>query len=158
MNMRAIEVRDWAKLQLLLKELASEHPPVALELEPLIFKTEEWIRKFPQENQGIFIVAEENEQLEGFCYLVVPKFYQPVAYIGIAIGAPFRRHALGLQLFYHVMEWAAKKDLQYILSDVWAWNEQGKKFFTHLGFTEKEHFQSKFNGEEKEKIRFVKKV
>jgi RimJ/RimL family protein N-acetyltransferase len=158
MNLRHIETGDWAELRRMLERMAEETPPVALELEPLLFKTEQWIRSFPMEEQGIFIVCEENDEIIGFCYLVVPKFYRPVAYIGIAVDKEHRKMDIGTQMFYHVLEWAASQHLSFIISDVWSWNKASILYFTRLGFEETTRFEDKFKGKQKEKIRLVKKV
>lgn len=158
MNIRKIKPEDWKKLRKMLEVMAHEDPPVAVELEPLIFKTEKWIKSFPKENQGIFIVTEEEDMIIGFCYLVVPKFYALVAYIGIVVDKEHRGRNVGSQMFHHVAEWAVSQRLQYIIADVWSWNLGAIKFFQTLGFVEKSRFTDKFKGELKEKVRLVKKV
>jgi RimJ/RimL family protein N-acetyltransferase len=157
-DVRIADVRDWEQMKVLLDEVVSEKPPVALELEPLLMKGKEWIRQFPRKSQGYFVVAEENNMIIGFCYLVVPKFYKPVAYIGIVVQKRFRRREIGTQLFYTVAVWAAAKHLTYILADVWVWNKRSIQFFEDLGFKESSRFMDKFRGVDKEKVRLVKDV
>lgn len=53
---------------------------------------------------------------------------------------------------------AASRDIPYIVADVWNWNFKSLKFFEKLGFVEKTRFMDKFKGEEKIKVRLVKKV
>lgn len=157
-NIRKAHVDDWEKLQDLLKELVSENPPVALELEPLIMKGRQWIATFPTGESGHFIVAEEGKRIIGFCYLAVPKFYKPVAYIGIVVAKEYRKKEIGSMMFYHVAEWAAEQHLQYIIADIWSWNLKALKFFEKLGFIEKTRFKDKFRAVEEEKVRLVKKL
>jgi RimJ/RimL family protein N-acetyltransferase len=158
MNIREARVRDWEQLKVLLIKLTNENPPVAIELEPLIMKGSNWLAEFPKGKSGFFSVAEENGKIVGFCYLAVPKFYNPIAYIGIALDKVYRRNDIGTEMFYHVAGWAAAENLSYIIADVWSWNEKSKKFFEKLGFIEKEKFKDKFKGELKEKIRLVRKL
>lgn len=158
MNIRKIKPEDWKELQKMLLKTINENPPVALELEPLILKTKDWIRRFPKEEQGIFIVVEEKDKIIGFCYLVVPKFYRPIAYIGIAVDKKHRKKDIASQMFYHVARWAVSQHLQYIIADVWSWNLGSIKFFFKLGFVEKSRFLDKFKGKMEEKSRLVKKI
>lgn len=157
-NIRVVKISDWKKLKRLLLEITSEVPPVALELEPLVYEGEEWIAQFPRGDFGLFVVAEEKDTIIGFCYVAVPKFYKPVAYIGMAIAREYRRKGLGSQMFYHVAEWATKKQLQYLIADVWNWNLKSLAFFESLGFIEKDRFKDKFKGKEQEKVRLVKRL
>ena len=157
-KIREITVEDTEKLRALLTDLVNENPPVALELEPLIMKGREWIARFPTGESGHFIVAEINNKIIAFCYLAVPKFYKPIAYIGIAVAKDYRRNDIGSQLFYHVAEWASAQHLEYLVADVWSWNFKSLKFFESLGFIEKTRFKDKFKGKEHEKIRLVKKI
>jgi RimJ/RimL family protein N-acetyltransferase len=157
-TVRDITVEDIEKFRELLIRLVNEKPPVALELEPLIMKGKEWIAKFPKGDMGCFIVAEGNDKFIGFCYVAVQKFYNPVAYIGIAVDKEHRRKDIGESMFYHVAEWAAARHLQYIVADVWSWNLSSIRFFKRLGFEAKSRFKEKFKGEEKEKIRLVLKL
>ena len=157
-KIKKASIDDWEKMQRLLKKIVDEVPPVALELEPLIYKGREWIASFPTKEQGYFIVAEINSKIIGFCYLVVPKFYKPVAYIGIAVEKKYRRKEIGSQLFYNVAEWAKSQKLIYIIADIWNWNFKSLKFFEKLGFVEKTRFMDKFKGTEEEKVRLVKKI
>ena len=158
LKIRQVKVDDWEKLKDLLISLVDEKPPVALELEPLIMKGREWIASFPSRESGFFIVAEDGHRIIGFCYLAVPKFYKPVAYIGIAVDREHRKKDIGSQMFYHVAEWASAHHLSYIIADVWWWNFKVIEFFEKLGFVEKERFKDKFKGKEEEKIRLVKKL
>jgi len=157
-KIRKADVDDWEKMRELLKKIVNEVPPVALELEPLIMKSKEWIAQFPTQEQGYFVIAEINNKIVGFCYLAVPKFYKPVAYIGIAVEKEYRKKEIGSQLFYHVVEWASSQHLDYIIADVWSWNFKSLKFFEKLGFIEKTKFKDKFRGAEQEKVRLVKKI
>jgi RimJ/RimL family protein N-acetyltransferase len=157
-KIREVNISDWDDLRGLLQYLVHEKPPVALELEPLLQKGEDWIRQFPKGNLGYFVVAEDKGKIIGFGYLAVPQFYKPVAYIGIAVAKSERHHDVGTMLFYEVASWAASVHLQYILADVWEWNISSIKFFEKLGFVEKERFKSKFKGEEKDKVRLVKGI
>lgn len=158
MKIRQIRVEDAEGFKNLLSSLVNESPPVALELEPLIMKGREWIASFPSGEQGYFIVAEDKGRIIGFCYLAVPKFFNPVAYIGIAVAKEYRQKDIGSTMFYHVAEWAAAQHLQYIIADIWSWNLKSLKFFEKLGFVEKTRFKDKFKGSEKEKVRLVKKL
>jgi RimJ/RimL family protein N-acetyltransferase len=157
-KIREVNISDWDDLRGLLEYLVHERPPVALELEPLLQKGEEWIRQFPKGNLGYFVVAQKDGKIVGFCYLAVPKFYNPIAYIGIAVAKSERKHDIGSMLFYEVASWAAMERLQYIFADIWHWNTSSLHFFENLGFVEKERFEAKFKGEDKEKIRLVKKL
>jgi RimJ/RimL family protein N-acetyltransferase len=157
-NIREVSIDDAEKISALLQRLVYEAPPVALELEPLIMKGKKWIAQFPSGELGHFIVAEVGEEIIGFCYLAVPKFYKPIAYIGIAMSKEYRRKDIGSRMFYHVAEWAAEEHLQYIFSDVWSWNIEGLKFFEKLGFEEKTRFTDKFKGKDEEKVRLIKKL
>lgn len=157
-KIRKVQIKDTASLHELLQGLIDEQPPVALELEALLMKGEQWIRTFPSGESGHFIVAEEDERIVGFCYLAVPKFYRPVAYIGVVVDKEHRRGGLGSRMFYHVAEWAAAEKLQYIISDVWSWNLKSLKFFEKLGFVEKTRFKDKFKGDYETKVRLVKEV
>jgi RimJ/RimL family protein N-acetyltransferase len=156
MNIRQAKVGDWEALKGLLVRLTHEDPPVAIELEALIMKQKNWLAEFPKGKSGFFSVAEEKGRIIGFCYLAVPKFYNPVAYVGIAIDKEFRKKDIGTELFYHVAGWAAGESLSYIIADVWSWNKNSIKFFKVLGFVEKSKFEDKYKGELKEKIRMVK--
>jgi RimJ/RimL family protein N-acetyltransferase len=158
MRIREARVEDWEKLKDLLNELIHEEPPVALELEPLIMKGREFLASFPKGNQGHFSVAEDKGKIVGFCYLVVPKFYKPVAYIGIVLVKEYRRKTIGSMLFYHVIGWAEGTNIQYIVADIWSWNKGSIKFFDSLGFIEKEVFKDKFKGREEEKVRLVRNI
>jgi RimJ/RimL family protein N-acetyltransferase len=158
LNIRNIKIEDWERLKEMLVVMTQEKPPVAIELEALVLRTKEWIKKFPTEGQGIFSVAINKEKIIGLCYLIIPKFYKPIAYIGIAIQKDYRKNGTGSQLFYHVAEWAVSQRLQYIIADVWSWNKNSIGFFYSLGFEEKSRFMDKFKGKEKEKIRLVKKI
>jgi RimJ/RimL family protein N-acetyltransferase len=104
------------------------------------------------------VVAVKKDMIVGFAYLAVPKFYNPIAYIGIAVAKSERRGNVGSMLFYEVASWAATQHLQYIIADIWEWNVGSKKFFKSLGFEEKERFEQKFEGKDKEKIRMVRKM
>jgi RimJ/RimL family protein N-acetyltransferase len=157
-KIREVKVSDWDDLRGLLEYLVHEKPPVALELEPLLQKGDEWLRQFPKGKLGYFVVAEKKGVIVGFCYLAVPQFYRPVAYIGMAVAKSERKQDIGSMLFYEVASWAAMMRLQYIIADIWHWNTSSNKFFAKLGFVEKERFQGKFKGEEKEKVRLVKKL
>jgi RimJ/RimL family protein N-acetyltransferase len=157
-TIRKANTEDWGKLRNLLIEVTSEKPPIALELEPLINKEKRWLAEFPSENQGYFVVAEKDEKIIAFAYLAAPKYYETIAYIGIVIKKEYRRKNLGTRLFYNLAEWAATKDLTYIIADIWSWNLGSIKFFEGLGFKEKSRFIAKFKGEEKEKIRMIKRV
>jgi RimJ/RimL family protein N-acetyltransferase len=157
-RVRKVKEEDWDKLKDLLISLTRENPPVALELEPLIMKGDEWIRQFPKGDLGYFVVAFEGNHIVGFCYLAVPSYYKPVAYIGIGIEKGQRRHGLATQLFYEVAQWAVSKQLQYIIADIWSWNTKSIGFFSHLGFVERSRFEEKFRGEEKVKVRLVKEL
>jgi L-amino acid N-acyltransferase YncA len=157
-KIREVNISDWDDLRGLLEYLVHEKPPVALELESLIQKGEEWIRQFPKGKLGYFVVAEKKGVIVGFCYLAVPQFYKPIAYIGVAVAKSERHHDIGSMLFYEVASWAATERLQYIIADVWHWNTKSLKFFESLGFVEKELFEAKFKGEEKKKVRLVKKI
>jgi L-amino acid N-acyltransferase YncA len=159
LEVRELNYSDWKKITELLKEVVLEDPPVALELEPLIMKTEQWVRSFPKSSkQGYFIVMQHNDKIVAFCYLVVPKFYKPIAYIGVVVTKKYRREDIGSQLFYNCAEWASGNHLQYLIADIWAWNKKSIKFFENLGFVEKELFLDNFKGEQKEKVRLVKKL
>jgi RimJ/RimL family protein N-acetyltransferase len=157
-EIREVRVSDWDDLRGLLEYLVHERPPVALELHPLLQKGEEWIRQFPKGKLGYFVVAEKKGVIVGFCYVAIPQFYRPVAYIGVAVAKSERRNDIGTMLFYEVASWAAAKRVQYIISDIWHWNVKSIKFFEKLGFVEKERFEAKFKGEEKEKVRLVKRL
>jgi RimJ/RimL family protein N-acetyltransferase len=151
MNIREAKTQDWEQLRELLIRLTNENPPVAIELEPLIMKEKNWLADFPKGNSGFFSVAEDKGKIVGFCYLAVPKFYNPVAYIGIALEKDYRKKSLGTEMFYHVSGWASAEKLSFIIADVWQWNEKSIKFFNTLGFEEKSRFKDKFKGELKEK-------
>jgi N-acetylglutamate synthase-like GNAT family acetyltransferase len=112
-KIRKIKVSDWEKLKEMLIDLVEEKPPVALELEPLIHKGNQWITQFPKENLGIFLVAEKDGKIVGFCYLAVPQYYKPIAYIGVAVDKKHRHFHIGSQLFYEVASWAVSEHLQY---------------------------------------------
>jgi RimJ/RimL family protein N-acetyltransferase len=171
-NIRKVNVSDWEKLKKLLIEVVAEKPPVALELEPLIHKEDRWIAEFPTKDRGQFIVAELNTkstdktydqensggEIIGFAYLAAPRYYEMVAYIGIVVKKEYRRKNLGTRLFYNLAEWAATKNLTYIIADIWSWNLKSIKFFEGLGFKEKNRFSDRFKGEEKEKVRMIKRV
>jgi GNAT superfamily N-acetyltransferase len=157
-NVRNIRVEDWDNLKDMLQDLVKERPPVALELEPLINKGDEWIAQFPRGDLGKFLVAEHKGKIIGFCYLAVPHFYKPMCYIGIAVRKAYRKKDIGTQLFYEAASWAVSKHLQYIIADVWDWNTNSVRFFTGLRFVERDSFQEKFKGEESTKIRLVKKL
>lgn len=157
-TLREVTVNDAEKIKELLVRLVNEKPPVAIELEPLIMKGKQWIASFPTGESGHFIIAEINEEIVGFCYLAVPKFYKPIAYIGVAVDKHYRRKDLGSQLFYHVAEWASAQHLEYVIADVWSWNIKSLKFFEKLGFIEKTRFKDKFRGAEQDKVRLVKKL
>jgi RimJ/RimL family protein N-acetyltransferase len=158
MNIRPVKVKDWDKLVDLLQELVAEDPPVAIELEPLINKGDRWISQFPSGKLGYFVVVEQGTKIIGFCYIAVPTYYRPIAYIGLAIEAEHRGENLGSQLFYEVASWAASKEIQYIIADVWSWNHKSIRFFSHLGFIEKSRFEDKFKGEIKDKVRMVRSI
>jgi len=158
-TIRKANVGDWRKLRDLLKEVVAEKPPVALELEPLIQKEDRWLAEFPTKDQGRFIIAEkEDGEIIAFAYLAAPIFYQAVAYIGIVVKKQYRRKNLGGRLFYNLAGWATTKNFTYIIADIWAWNLKSLKFFENLGFKEKTRFSDKFKGEEREKVRLVKRV
>lgn len=157
-KIRKVKVEDTEKLRGLLISLVNENPPVALELEPLIMKGRQWIASFPKGESGHFIVAEDKNKIVAFCYLAIPKFYRPVAYIGVAIEKEYRLKGIGSRMFYHVAEWAAAQRLEYIIADVWHWNLKSLKFFENLGFVEKTRFKDKFKGKEEEKVRLVKRL
>jgi RimJ/RimL family protein N-acetyltransferase len=157
-KIREVNISDWDDLRGLLEYLVHERPPVALELEPLLQKGEEWIRQFPKGNLGYFVVAETKGTIVGFCYVAVPQFYKPVAYIGIAVAKSHRGNDIGSMLFYEVASWAAIARLQYLIADIWNWNHKSLKFFEKLGFVEKEKFSAKFKGKDEDKIRLVKKL
>jgi RimJ/RimL family protein N-acetyltransferase len=158
LKIREVNISDWDDLRGLLEYVVHEKPPVALELKPLLHKGEEWLRKFPRGDAGYFVVAENNGKIVGFCYLAVPQFYKPIAYIGIIVAKSERRSNIGTMLFYEVASWAATERLQYIIADVWSWNVKSIKFFENLGFTEKERFKDKFEGEQRDKVRLIKKI
>jgi L-amino acid N-acyltransferase YncA len=157
-KIREVKVSDWDDLRGLLEYLIHEKPPVALELEPLIQKGDQWIKQFPKENMGYFVVAEKNEKIVGFCYIALQKFYKPIAYIGIAVAKSVRHQDIGTMLFYEVASWASSKRIHYIVADIWHWNKGSLNFFESLGFLEKERFVAKFKGVEEEKVRLVKKL
>jgi RimJ/RimL family protein N-acetyltransferase len=157
-KIREVKVSDWEKLQNLLYDLVNEEPPVALELQPLIMKGKQWIAQFPKGNLGYFLIAEEDECIVAFCYVAVPQYYKPIAFIGIAVQKSHRHLELGSQMFYEVASWAVSEHLQYLVADIWDWNFKSVKFFEKLGFEEKERFTEKFKGEERQKIRVVKKL
>lgn len=157
-EIREVKIKDWGKLKELLLRIIQEIPPVALELEPIVYESKEWLVRFPSGDSGHFLVVEENGKIIGFGYLAVPKFYKPVAYIGMAIAKERRREGLGSRLFYQLAEWAVAQKLQYIIADIWSWNLKSLKFFESLGFVEKSRFNDRFKGEEKEKVRLVKRV
>jgi RimJ/RimL family protein N-acetyltransferase len=178
MRIRQAKAEDWDKLKQLLINLTHEDPPVAIELEPLIMKEKNWIADFPKGKLGFFTVAEDtnenkssdtplnkknkefedNPKIIGFCYLAVPTFYKPIAYIGIALDKEYRKKDIGTEMFYHVAGWAAAENISYIIADIWNWNESSIKFFESLGFEEKSRFKDKFKGELKDKVRLVKKL
>jgi diamine N-acetyltransferase len=155
-NIREVTVEDTVKLKRLLMELVEEKPPIALELEPLVMKGRRWISEFPKESMGHFIVSEEGDKIVGFCYVAIPKFYRPVAYIGIAIDKEYRKNDIGSRMFYRVAEWAVNNQVQYIIADIWSWNTKALKFFEKLGFAKKEVFKDKFRGKEEDKVSMIK--
>jgi len=157
---RNVGIADWARLVRLLKQLIHEKPPVALELEPLLFRTEEWIERFPGEDSGIFVVAENitENNIVGFCYLAKPSYRLAEAFIGIAVDKAYRRQNVGSMLFFRVAEWAARANLRLIITDVWDWNNESLDFFKKHGFRETEHFDAKFRGETRGKVRLVKEI
>jgi RimJ/RimL family protein N-acetyltransferase len=157
-KLREIHISDWDNLKELLIDLVNEEPPVALELEPLIMKGPEWIRMFPKGDLGYFVVATNNKKVVGFCYVAVPVYYRPVAFIGIGVSKNFRRDGVGSQMFYEVAQWAVKEHLQYLLADIWSWNQSSISFFEHLGFVERERYPEKFKDKESSKVRMVKKI
>jgi len=157
-EIREVHVNDWEDIKNLLESVVHEVPPVAVELEPLIMKGERWLRDFPKGDAGLFVVAEVNKKIVAFCYLAVPKFYRPVAYIGIVVAKEHRKEDIGIQMFYHVAEWASSQHLEYIIADVWSWNLKSLKFFEKMDFIEKTRFKDKFKGGEEEKVRLVKKL
>lgn len=157
-KIRTVKVSDWEEIKGLLESVVHEIPPVAIELEPLIMKGKRWLRDFPTGEAGTFVVADVNNKIVAFCYLAVPKFYRPVAYIGVVVAKEHRKGDIGSQLFYHVAEWAASQHLEYIIADVWSWNLKSLKFFEKLDFIEKTRFKDKFKGGEEEKVRLVKKL
>jgi RimJ/RimL family protein N-acetyltransferase len=157
-KIREVNISDWDDLRGLLEYLVHERPPVALELEPLLQKGDEWIRQFPRGKLGFFVVAEYKGKIIGFCYLATPQYYKPVAYIGIAVAKSERRSNVGSMLFYEVASWAATMCLQYIIADIWHWNVKSIRFFENLGFVKKELFKDKFKGEEQDKVRLVRNL
>jgi len=159
-SIRNVKEKDWAKVLHLLETLVHENPPVALELEALLLRTEEWIRNFPQETQGIFVVAEQTieQNIIGFCYLAQPNFKYGEAFIGIAVGKAFRDNNIASQMFYRVAEWASGTGINYIFADIWEWNNSSIKFFESLDFKEIERFDDKFRGEIKTKVRLIKAI
>lgn len=157
-KIREIKVSDWEKLKDLLKDLVNENPPVALELEPLLLKGEEWIRMFPTGKLGYFLVAEDKKKIIAFCYVAIPKFYQPIAYVGISVAKKYRDKTIGTKMFYEVALWAAGEGVQYIISDIWNWNVGSIKFFEKLGFKEKNRFTDRFKGQPEIKVRLIKKI
>jgi len=157
-KIRTVKVSDWEEIKELLESVVHEIPPVAIELEPLIMKGKRWLADFPKGEAGNFVVAEINNKIVAFCYLAVPKFYRPVAYIGVVVAKEYRKKDIGSQMFYHVAEWAASQHLEYIIADVWHWNLKSLKFFEKMDFIEKTRFKDKFRGVEEEKVRLVKKL
>jgi N-acetylglutamate synthase-like GNAT family acetyltransferase len=157
-NVREVRIEDTVKLIELLVELTKEKPPVALELSPLIMKGERWVEPFLDQKAGFFVVAEMNGNIVGFCYVAIPKWYKPVTYIAIAVSKDYRRKDVGAQLLFHVAEWASKKHLEYMIADVWDWNEGSLNFFKKHGFKEKLKFQDKFKGKQEKKVRLVMKL
>jgi RimJ/RimL family protein N-acetyltransferase len=157
-EVREVTVQDAESVTALLTRLVHEKPPVALELEPLIMKGRAWIADFPTGNMGIFVVAAEQDTIIGFCYMAVPKFYKPVAYIGIAVDKNYRRHNIGQRMFYHAAEWASTQQIQYIIADVWSWNTKSVQFFERLGFVFKESFRDNYKGQDKVKARLILKL
>ena len=91
-------------------------------------------------------------------YLAAPVFYQAVAYIGIVVKKEYRRRNIGSRLFYKLTEWAASKNLMYIIADIWSWNLKSLKFFENLEFKEKSRFIDKFKDEKREKVRLIKRI
>jgi len=157
-KIRKVKISDWEELKRLLEGVVNEIPPVALELEPLIMKGSRWLADFPKGEAGLFVVAEDKGKIVGFCYLAIPKFYRPVAYIGVVVAKDHRKKDIASQMFYHVAEWAAAQHLEYIIADIWNWNLKSLKFFEKMDFIEKTRFMDKFKGEEEEKVRLVKKL
>ena len=157
-KIREVHVKDWEEIKALLEAVVNEVPPVAVELEPLIMKGRMWLRDFPSGEAGTFVVAEVNNKIVAFCYLAVPKFYRPIAYIGVVVAKEHRKEDIGSQLFYHVAEWATSRHLEYIIADVWHWNLKSLKFFEKMDFIEKTRFKDKFRGTDEEKVRLVKKL
>jgi RimJ/RimL family protein N-acetyltransferase len=158
LKIRKVKISDWDDLKKLIEDLTNERPPVALELHALLQKGEDWIRQFPKGDLGYFVVAERNKKIIAFCYLAVPQYYKPIAYIGIAVSKKHRKEDLGSMLFYEVASWAAMERLQFIIADIWSWNSASLKFFKNLGFEEKSRFEDKFQGEIKQKLRLVRKL
>jgi ribosomal protein S18 acetylase RimI-like enzyme len=157
-SIREVRIEDTVKLIELLVKLTREKPPVALELEPLIMKGLRWVEPFLDQKAGFFVVAEEGDNIIGFCYVAIPKWYKPITYIAIAVDEDYRRKDIGGQMLYHVAEWSSKKHLEYIIADVWEWNLKSLKFFRKHGFYEKSRFEDKFKGKEEEKVRLAMKL
>jgi L-amino acid N-acyltransferase YncA len=155
MIIRKMRSGDTLQLIELLVKLIEEKPPVALELEPLIMKGERWVEPFLDKKFGYLVVAEDNGKIFGFCYAIIPTYYRPVAYIGVAVSNEYRGKNIGSQMFYQVADWASKKKLKNIIADIWDWNKNSIKFFEKLGFVEEERFKDKFRGKEEDKIRLV---
>jgi RimJ/RimL family protein N-acetyltransferase len=158
MIIRKVKTEDILQLIELLVDFVKEIPPVALELEPLVMKGERWITPFLKTNSGRLVVADNNGKIVGFCYAIIPKYYKPIAYIGIAVSKEYRKKDIGSQMFYNIAEWTSKKHLQYIIADIWEWNTKSIKFFEKVGFIEKERFNDKFRGDEKCKVRYIMKL
>ena len=140
MVIRNMEITDYNEIDKLIQQVHSLHvenrPDLYIELEHPLSKSE--FEELVKKDDGISIVAEENEVVIGLCIVSIRSksgmIDKKVAYMDdLCVDKNFRGQGIGKELFNFASDIAKKKGAERLDLMVWSFNKRAINFYEELG-------------------------
>lgn len=96
--------------------------------------TEKGIYDTWKQSQAFVVVAEENNNIVGYCIIYYVLDEGEIA--RIAVDSTLRKQGVGRQILDHVVEICNTKEITTLLLDVRESNETARRFYQKYGFLE----------------------
>lgn len=135
---RPAEVRDAKSLIALMKSQEGEEN-LSNEVGEFSFTVEqeiEWIERFAQSENSVFLIAEVDGQVVGTCgcHGGSRKVDRHVARLGIAVHRDYRGQGIGSQLMQAALDWAQSTFMRRVELSVLARNQGAIRLYERFGF------------------------